>query len=177
MIWWIIDDKMIWRWQAVIFDGRAFLIGRNFRRSLMNACSGGPAFIKLTLARGYVEHEVTLGGTDVEARHPLCSKTHIPCVRRHTFLVFEARHSLCSKQDIPCVWRKTFLVFETGNSLCSKQDIPCVPITKNPFATFWWIRPIVPGFVRILYQIRANPGTIGRIRPKVACRFFKLETA
>ena len=26
-------------------------------------------------------------------------------------------------------------------------------------------------------QSRANPGTIGVIRPKVACRFFKLQTA
>ena len=34
-----------------------------------------------------------------------------------------------------------------------------------------------PGIYANPNQIRANPGTIGRIRPEVACRFFKLQTA
>ena len=36
---------------------------------------------------------------------------------------------------------------------------------KNSHATFWRIQPIVPGFVRIVikFQIRANPGAIGKV--------------
>ena len=41
-------------------------------------------------------------------------------------------------------------------------------------ATFGRISPIVLGFVPISMAIGTNPGTIGEIRPKVACRFFHI---
>ena len=56
--------------------------------------------------------------------------------------------SFHSPGPITHVPSRTFLVFQAGHSVCSKQDIP-FPITKNAHATFWRIRPIVPGFVRI----------------------------
>ena len=55
--------------------------------------------------------------------------------------------------------------------------IPSYDKTKNPHATFWRIQPIIPGFNRIVIRIRLNPGTIGRIRQKVACEIFELQTA
>ena len=34
-------------------------------------------------------------------------------------------------------------------------------VLENSHATFWRIRPIVPGFRRLLITIQSNPGTIG----------------
>ena len=126
------------------------------------------------------------------AGHSLCSKQNIPCVRNKTFRVFEAGHSVCSKQDIPCVRSRTFLVFEAGHSLCSKQDILCVRsrtllvlrtkdfvcsnhqqctchfLVNSANRPRIWANP---------NQIRPSPGTIDRIRQKMACEIFELRTA
>ena len=117
-----------------------------------------------------------------EAKHFLCSTEDISCVRSKTFRVFEARHCVCSKQDIPCVRSKTFLVFERKHSLCSKQDIPCVANTdfvssKHQQCTCHFLvnstnRPRIWGNRN---QIRPNPGTIGRIRQKMACKISNFE--
>ena len=123
----------------------------------------------------------------LHAERSLRSKHDIPCVRSKTFVVFEARHSLCSKQnipciqnkhsscskqDIPCVRSKTFLVFEAGHSLCCEQDISCGPITKNALATFWWIRPIVPGFGRIIIRFAQ---IVGRFAKKWRAKFSNFK--
>ena len=108
------------------------------------------------------------------AGHLLCSKQDISYAPSRTSLVFQAGHLLCFKQDISYVPSKTSPMFQAGHLLCSKEDISCGPITKNQHATFWWIRPIVPGLFLIEVGCGANPGTIGLIRPKVA---FQLQMA
>ena len=127
-----------------------------------------------------------------EEGHSLRSKKDILCVRSKAFLVFEAGHSVCSKQDIPCVRSRTFLVFEARHSLCSKQDIPCARSrTIFVLRTRHLLRSIHekctchflvnsadrPRIWANHNQIRANPGTIGRIRQKMACEIFELQTA
>ena len=91
--------------------------------------------------------------------------------------VFQARHSLCFKQNISCVPGRTSSVFQAGHLLCSKQDISFATITKIAHTTFWQIRQIVPGFLRIMSQNRSNLGTIERSRQKVACECSELQTA
>ena len=76
----------------------------------------------------------------------------ISCVPGRTVPVFQARYSVCSTQDIPCVPRKTFLVFQPRHSLRCKHDISCAPMTNTAHAIFWRIRPIVPGFDRIVIR-------------------------
>merc|ERR1712185_534482 len=51
---------------------------------------------------------------------------------RQPFLVFEAKHSVCSKQNIPCVRSRTFLMVQAGHLLCSKQEISCVSRRTSP---------------------------------------------
>ena len=102
-----------------------------------------------------------------QAGHSLCSKHEFPCVRSKTFLVFEAGHSLCSKRDILCVRSRTLLVLRTRDFVCSNhQQCTChflVNSTNRP--RIWANRN----------QIRPNPGTIGRIRQKMACEFSNFE--
>ena len=102
-----------------------------------------------------------------EARHSVCSKQDIPCVRSKTFRVFEAGHFLCSIEDIPCARSKTFLVLRTRDFVCSNhQQCTChflVNSTNRP--RIWANRN----------QIRPNPGRIGRIRQKMACEFSNFE--
>ena len=70
-----------------------------------------------------------------QAKHSLCSKQNILCVRSTTRLVFETENSLCRKQNIPCVRSRTFLVFQTGHLLRSKQDIMCGPSRRRCFSS------------------------------------------
>ena len=89
----------------------------------------------------------------------MCSKQDVPHVR--------VRNSLCSKQDIPCVRSRTFLVLRTKNFVCSNhQQCTChflVNSTNRP--RIWANRN----------QIRPNPGTIGRILQKMACKISNFE--
>ena len=97
----------------------------------------------------------------------MCSKQDIPCVRSKTFRVFEAGHSLCSKQDIPCVRNRTFLVLRTRDFLCSNhQQCTCHFLVNSANRPRIWANR---------NQIRPNPGTIDRIRQKVACEFSNFE--
>ena len=103
------------------------------------------------------------------AGHFFCSKQDIPCVGSKTFLVFEARHSVCSKQEIPCVRCRTFLVLRTKHLLCSNHEkCTCHFLVNSADRPRIWAN---------LNQIRANPGTIGRIHPKMACEIFELQMA
>ena len=76
---------------------------------------------------------------------------------------------MCSKQDIPCVRSRTFFVLRRKHFVCSNhQQCTChflVNSTDRP--RIWANRD----------QIRPNPGTIGRIRQKMACESFELQTA
>ena len=112
-----------------------------------------------------------------QAKHLLCSKQDISCVPSKASPVFQAGHLLSSKKDISCVPGRTSPVFHAGHLLFSKQYISCAPITKNVHATFWRMRPIVPGLVRIMNQNPPLLGTIDRSRQKVACEFSKLQPA
>ena len=74
---------------------------------------------------------------------------------------------MCSKQDILCVRSRTLLVLRTRDFVCSNhQQCTChflVNSTNRP--RIWANRN----------QIRPNPGTIGRIRQKMACEFSNFE--
>ena len=107
--------------------------------------------------------------------HFLCAKQDVPCVRSRTFLMFEARHSVYSEQDMSCLRSKTFLVFDARHSLCCERDIPCVPITKNALATFWWIRPIILGFGRIIIRFDQIPGRSAKVTKKWHAKFSNFK--
>ena len=93
-----------------------------------------------------------------QAKHSLCSKQNILCVRSTTRLVFETENSLCRKQNIPCVPDRTFLVLHAEHSLCSKQNIPCV--RSRTFLVFQAGHLCVPS--RTLCVVQAGGDVLAR---------------
>ena len=121
-----------------------------------------------------------------EEWHSLCSKKDIPCVQRRTFLVFEEGHSLCSRKDIPCVPGRTLLVFEARHKdPCVRSRTLLVLRTEDFMRSnhqqctchFLVNSTNRPRIWANRNQICPNPGTIGRIRQKMACKIFELQTA
>ena len=102
-----------------------------------------------------------------ETENSLCRKQNIPCVPDRTFLVLHAEHSLCSKQNIPCVRSRTFLALRARDSVCSNQHHCTCHFLVNSTN-----RPRISANRN---QIRPNPGTIGRIRQKMACKISNFE--
>ena len=76
---------------------------------------------------------------------------------------------MCCKQDIPYAPSKIFLMLLTGHFLCfDHQQCTCHFLVNSADCPRIWANH---------NQIRANPGTIGRIRQKMACEIFELRTA
>ena len=136
-------------------------------------------------------HHITISSYHhiMEARHVVCLKKHMSCVGRKTCRVFEERHVVCSKKDVSCVRRKTCRVFEERHVVCSKKNMSCVQRKTcrvfqtrhiaNEKSTCHFLANSAerPRIYANRNQIRLNPGTIGRIRQKMACEIFELRTA
>ena len=76
-------------------------------------------------------------------------------------------HFMCSKQDIPCVRSRTFLLLRTRDFVCpNHQQCTCDFLVNSTNRPRIWAN---------CNQIRPNPGTIGRIRQKMACKFSNFK--
>ena len=109
-----------------------------------------------------------------ESKDFLCSTQKISCVRIRRFLVFESRDFLCSNQRIPCVPITTSLVFQSRHFLVPKHDNSSLKKSTRHFWPNFGERPGIPSNHNLM---RKNPGTIAKIRPKVACEFFDILTS
>ena len=115
----------------------------------------------------------------------LCSNQRISCVRIKRYRAVQSRRLLCSNQTISCVPIMTSLVFQSRHVLCSNQEMSCVPIKKfsrsktTPFFQdstrhFWPNFGERPRILPVRNPKQKNPGTIAKIRPKVACDIFEI---